>query len=138
MSASQEVTLLLREISAGDGQAPDKLLPLVYSELRKLAHSYLQNERHDHTLQATALVHEAYIRLVDWENVSWQNRAHFFAVAATLMRKILIDNARSKNAQKRNGLKIELDEAASFPNERPIDLLRLEEALETLEGVDER
>jgi RNA polymerase sigma-70 factor (ECF subfamily) len=133
-----EVTLLLDRIGSGDGEAPEKLLPLVYDDLRRLASGYLKNEHNANTLQATALVHEAYIRLVDWENVSWQNRAHFFAVAATLMRKILIDNARSKNAQKRSGIKLELDEAASFPKERPIDLLRLEEALGTLERVDER
>jgi RNA polymerase sigma factor (TIGR02999 family) len=137
MSASQEVTLLLKEISAGDGQAPDKLLPLVYGELRKLAHSYLQNERREHTLQATALVHEAYIRLVDWENVSWQNRAHFFAVAAQVMRKILVDYARQKKAQKRDfGQKLALDETISFSAPKGLDLILLDEALESLKEFD--
>src|SRR5215212_9803337 len=102
MPAPSEVTILLREINDGNQNAPEKLLPLVYDELRKLAHSYLKNERSDHTLQATALVHEAYIRLVDWENVSWQNRAHFFAVAATVMRKILVNHAIARKAQKRD------------------------------------
>src|SRR3954469_5292172 len=124
MPESKDVTSLLREMSEGEGNAPEKLLPLVYDELRRLAHGYLKNERQDHTLQATALVHEAYIRLVDWENVSWQNRAHFFAVAAQVMRKILVDYARQKKAQKRDGgQKLELDEAVSFSAEREIDLI---------------
>jgi RNA polymerase sigma factor (TIGR02999 family) len=96
MAESHDVTLLLRKVSDGDETAPDKLLPLVYDEFRKLASQYMENEREDHTLQATALVHEAYIRLVDWENVSWKSRAHFFAVAAQVMRKILVDHARKK------------------------------------------
>src|SRR5437660_1593210 len=102
MSDRQEVTALLQEINSGATSAPDKLLPLVYDELRKLAQSYMQNERPDHTLQATALVHDAYIRLVDWEHVSWQNRAHFFSVAAHVMRNILVDHAVKRKAQKRN------------------------------------
>src|SRR5688500_4873800 len=111
MSEPRDVTILLKELSGGDKQSADKILPLVYDELRRLARHYLQNERSDHTLQATALVHEAYLRLVDWQNVSWQNRAHFFAVAAQVMRKILVDHARSKKALKRDGLlqKITLD-----------------------------
>lgn len=138
MSASKEVTLLLKEINDGDPNAPEQLLPLVYDELRKLAHSYLQNERPDHTLQATALVHEAYIRLVDWENVSWQNRAHFFAVAAQVMRKILVDYARQRKAQKRDasGQKLGLDDAVSFSSQREIDLIALDDALESLAGFD--
>jgi RNA polymerase sigma factor (TIGR02999 family) len=139
MADSSEVTILLDRINDGDGKAPEELLPLVYGELRKLAHSYLQRERADHTLQATALVHEAYIRLVDWENVSWQNRAHFFAVAANVMRKILVDHAREKRAQKRDfGQKLSLDEAISFPNqkEREIDLIGLDDALEKLGKFD--
>lgn len=133
----QEVTILLKEINNGNGNAPEKLLPLVYDELRKLACGYLQNERRDHTLQATALVHEAYIRLVDWENVSWQNRAHFFAVAAQVMRRILVDYAREKKAQKRDGgQKLSLDEAVSFSAPRGIDLIVLDEALENLAKLD--
>jgi RNA polymerase sigma factor (TIGR02999 family) len=133
-----EVTILLNRISEGDGKAPEELLPLVYGELRKLAHSYLQNERSDHTLQATALVHEAYIRLVDWENVSWQNRAHFFAVSAQVMRRILVDHAREKRAAKRDfGQKLALDEAVSFSKQREVDLIHLDEALLDLAKFDE-
>jgi RNA polymerase sigma-70 factor, ECF subfamily len=138
MAESHDVTVLLRELSDGGGRAPEALLPLVYDELRKLAHSYLQNERPGHTLQATALVHEAYIRLVDWKNVSWQNRAHFFAVAAQLMRKILVDHARAKKAEKRGGehQRLALDEAVSYPARRDIDLLALDDALRSLEELD--
>lgn len=136
----KEVTVLLKQISGGDEAAPERLLPLVYDDLRRLARSYFANEKTDHTLQATALVHEAYIRLVNWENVSWQNRAHFFAVAAEVMRKILIDHARRKNAQKRagGGQKILLDEAVSFSKNKELDLVKLDEALETLEKLDKR
>jgi RNA polymerase sigma factor (TIGR02999 family) len=140
MRDSTDVTVLLNRINDGDGKAPADLLPLVYDELRKLAHRYLQNERPDHTLQATALVHEAYIRLVDWEKVSWQNRAHFFAVAAQIMRKILVDHAREKKAQKRDfGQKLSLDDAISLPNphNREVDLIALDEALEKLAKFDE-
>ncbi len=139
MPQSSDVTILLERINDGDGKAPEQLLPLVYGELRKLAHSYLQNERADHTLQATALVHEAYIRLVDWEKVSWQNRAHFFAVAANVMRKILVDYAREKRAAKRDfGQKLSLDEAISLPNQntREVDLIALDDALEKLVKFD--
>lgn len=139
MAESSEVTILLGRIGKGDGSAPGELLPLVYGELRKLAQGYMQNERSDHTLQATALVHEAFIRLVDWEKVSWQNRAHFFAVAASVMRKILVDHAREKNAQKRGGSapKLELHETVSFSPEREVDLIHLDEALQTLAMFDE-
>jgi RNA polymerase sigma factor (TIGR02999 family) len=139
MADSSDVTILLERINEGDGKAPEELLPLVYGELRKLAQRYMQNERADHTLQATALVHEAYLRLVDWEKVSWQNRAHFFAVAAAVMRKILVDHAREKRAAKRDfGQKLSLDEAISFPNkkEREVDLIGLDEALEKLSKFD--
>jgi RNA polymerase sigma factor (TIGR02999 family) len=136
---NEEVTVLLNQLSEGDEAAPERLLPLVYDDLRRLARAYFADEKSDHTLQATALVHEAYIRLVKWENVSWQNRAHFFAVAADVMRKILIDHARRKNARKRDGgQKILLDEAVSFSNERELDLLKLDEALQALEKLDER
>jgi RNA polymerase sigma-70 factor (ECF subfamily) len=137
--AENEVTLLLGQINAGDGDATGKLLPLVYDDLRRLARSYFAGEKPEHTLQATALVHEAYIRLVNWENVSWQNRAHFFAVAADVMRKILIDHARKKNAQKRDGgQKILIDEAVSFSSDKELDLLKLDEAMQTLEKLDRR
>ena len=134
-----DVTILLNALSAGEESAPGKLLEIVYDDLRRLAGAYMKNERGDHTLQATALVHEAFIRLVDWENVSWQNRAQFFAVAAEVMRKILIDHARQKNARKRSGgQRIELDEAVSFADEKQFDLLALEDALQALEKIDAR
>jgi len=104
-SNQQDVTVLLREVSSGGRDAPERLLKIVYEDLRRLAGAYMKNERGDHTLQATALVHEAFIRLVDWENVTWQNRAHFFAVAAQVMRKVLIDHARARGAGKRTGRK---------------------------------
>jgi RNA polymerase sigma factor (TIGR02999 family) len=134
----KDVTVLLNAMSAGDENAPEKLLEAVYDDLRRLAAKYMRNERGDHTLQATALVHEAYIRLVDWKNVSWQNRAHFFAVAAQVMRKILVDNARAKNAGKRGGQKNSLDEAVSFAEEKELNLIALDEALSNLEKLDER
>jgi RNA polymerase sigma-70 factor, ECF subfamily len=139
MVDSFEVTNLLNGINEGDGKGPELLLPHVYAELRKLAQGYLRNERADHTLQATALVHEAYIRLVDWEKVSWQNRAHFFAVAAQVMRKILVDHAREKKAQKRDfGQNLSLDEALSLPDRttREVDLISLDDALEKLAKLD--
>jgi len=140
MSKSEEITVLLNAMSAGDENAPEKLLPVVYQDLRKLARVYLRQERADHTLQATALVHEAYMRLVDWETTSWQNRAHFFSVAATVMRRILVDHARRKNAEKRGGFgqKLSLDEAISFAAEREVDLIRLDDALVNLEKIDAR
>ncbi|MBP9935331.1 MAG: sigma-70 family RNA polymerase sigma factor [Pyrinomonadaceae bacterium] len=128
---------MLNRVGAGDASAPDELLPLVYGELRKLAQGYLKNEREGHTLQATALVHEAYIRLVDWENVSWQNRAHFFSVAANVMRRILVDHARARRAEKRGfGQTLALDEAISFSSQREVDLVRLDDALESLAAID--
>jgi RNA polymerase sigma factor (TIGR02999 family) len=139
MEKTAQVTVLLNASSAGDGEAPEKLLELVYDDLRRLASAYLKNESNAQTLQATALVHEAYLRLVDWQNVSWQNRAHFFAVAAQVMRRILIDHARAKHAQKRDfGQKISLDEAVSVSVEKEFDLLALDEALMSLEKVDVR
>lgn len=138
MNTTGEVTRLLNEMCAGDETSPDKLLEIVYDDLRRLAGAYMQNERSDHTLQATALVHEAYMRLVDWKNVSWQNRAQFFSVAAEVMRKVLIDHARARQAQKRSGHKLVLDEAISLPDHRPIDLIALEEALQSLENLDPR
>ena len=137
MSDRREVTALLQEINEGAVSAPDRLLPLVYDELRKLAASYMKNERPDHTLQATALVHDAYIRLVDWENVSWQNRAHFFSVAAQVMRNILVNHAVRRKAQKRDfGQRIELTEKISFKGGHEIDLIELNDALEALERIE--
>lgn len=134
-----DVTVLLNEMNAGSETAPEKLLELVYSDLRRLAGAYMKNERGDHTLQATALVHEAFIRLVDWEDVTWENRAQFFAIAAEVMRKILVDHARKRNAQKRTGgQKIEFSEALSFAEEREFDVLALEEVFQSLEKLDPR
>jgi len=139
MARPAEVTVLLNEASAGDSEAPGKLLELVYDDLRRLAGAYLQNESNAQTLQATALVHEAYLRLVDWQNVSWQNRAQFFAVAAQVMRRILVDHARGKRAQKRDfGQKVAFDEAVSFSARKEVDLLALNEALMSLENIDQR
>jgi RNA polymerase sigma factor (TIGR02999 family) len=138
MTSTQDVTRVLSELSDGQETAPERLMPLVYDELRKLAQGYLLGEQSDHTLQATALVHEAYMRLVDWKNVSWQNRAHFFALAAQVMRRILVDHAREKQAQKRGGglTKIALEEAVSFPQQREFDLVALDDALEALAELD--
>ena len=139
MPQEQDVTQVLRELSADHNDGPARLLPLVYDELRKLSQAYLQDERPDHTLQATALVHEAYLRLVDWQNVTWKNRAHFFAVAAQVMRRILVDHARERNAQKRGGgvTKLSLDEAISFAQEREVDLVALDDALQSLALLDD-
>jgi RNA polymerase sigma factor (TIGR02999 family) len=140
MTQTEEITVLLNRMGDGDAVAPEELLPLVYDDLRRLAQSYLSKERPDHTLQATALVHEAYMRLVDWQNASWQNRAHFFSVAANVMRRVLVDHARRKNAEKRGGLdqKLSLDEAVSFAQEREVDLVALDDALADLEKIDAR
>lgn len=137
---AHDVTLLLARVSEGDNSAPGKLLELVYDDLRHLAAAYMQGERSDHTLQATALVHEAYLRMVDWENVSWENRAQFFAVAAQVMRRVLVDHARGRNAAKREGSqhKLALDDAVSFANEKEFDVLALEDALSSLEKQDPR
>ena len=136
----QHVTQVLVDWSKGDRDAPQQLIPLVYEELRQLAHQYLQRERADHTLQATGLVHEAYLRLVDQGTTTWQNRAHFLGVAAQLMRRILIDYARSHRAEKRSGNwdKLAFDEALAPSDERSVDLVALDDALKDLATFDER
>jgi RNA polymerase sigma factor (TIGR02999 family) len=136
----QEVTQVLGDWNKGDANAPDRLMPLVYEELRRLARNYLQRERSDHTLQATGLVHEAYLRLVDHSSMTWQNRAHFFAVAAQVMRRILVDHARSHRAEKRGGAreKIEFDEACAPTDEKAVDLIALDDALQDLVTFDPR
>lgn len=137
VNTRDEVTAILQRINAGSARAPEELMPVVYDELRKLAGDYMSRERPDHTLQATALVHDAYVRLVDWENVSWQNRAHFFSVAAKVMRNILVDHAVAKKAQKRDfGQRIELTEEISFGGGPDLDLLELENALATLAKIE--
>src|SRR6266508_2309556 len=138
MPDQASTTQLLLSASRGDQQALDRLFPLVYEELRGLADRYLQSERSDHTLQPTALVHEAYLRLVDQTAITWQNRAHFFSVAAQVMRHILVDHARAHRRMKRGGgaQKIALDEAVSFFQDRDLDLLALDEALAKLATLD--
>jgi RNA polymerase sigma factor (TIGR02999 family) len=136
--STHEVTQLLLDWSDGDQAAFDALMPLVYDELRQMAHRYMSRERPGHTLQTTALVSEAYLRLVDQKRVHWQNRAHFFAVAAQAMRRILIDYARKQRYAKRGGgaPKISLEEAAVMSQERAADLVALDQALITLASLD--
>jgi len=136
----KEVTQLLRAWGNGDTAALEKLTPLVYEELHRLARRYMAQERPRHTLQATALVNEAYLRLVDSRKVRWQNRAHFFAVSATLMRRILVDFARQRRYQKRGGQaqQVSLDEALLVARERGADLVALDDALNALAAVDPR
>lgn len=138
--STKEVTGLLVAWNAGDDSALEKLIPLVYAELHKQAKRYLKRERQDHTLQTTALVNEAYLRLVDSSKVRWQNRAHFFAVAAQLMRRILVDFARSRNYQKRGGgtYRISLEHVEAISPEKSEDLVALDEALHSLAMIDER
>jgi RNA polymerase sigma factor (TIGR02999 family) len=138
-SEAREVTRLLQNLNAGDREAVDELVPLVYSELRKLAAHYLKSEREGHTLQPTALVHEAFLKLVEQET-AWQNRNHFFAMAANLMRRILVDYARGYKAEKRGGAaeKISLEDAFVFVKEKPAQMIALDEALEELAKIDER
>lgn len=139
-SSSQNVTQLLLDWRNGDGEALDRLMPLVYEELRRMANYYLRNERRDHTLQTSALVNEAYLRLVDHENIAWQNRAHFFGVAAQAMRRVLVDHARSRNYQKRGGeaQQVSLDEAANVAEEKATELIALDDALQELAKIDSR
>src|SRR5882724_6871416 len=134
------VTQLLAEWSNGDSAALAELTPLIYEELRRLAHHHMSGQRPDHTLQTTALVNEAYLRLADQTNPNWQSRAHFFAVAARAMRQILVSYARSQRSQKRGGgaLKVELDEAAIVSPEQSKEIVDLHEALERLATLDSR
>ena len=136
--SSNQVTQLLVRWRSGDKAALDSLMPLVYGELRRIAQHYLNNERPDHTLQSTALVHEAYVRLTQQKLPEWQNRAHFFAVAAQLMRQILVDYARSHRASKRGGntYKLALDDAKEEPQATDVDIVALDDALKTLAAMD--
>src|SRR5947207_10888661 len=138
--SSHRVTQLLAEWSHGDDAALAELTPLVYEELRRLAHHFMEGQRPDHTLQTTVLVNEAYLRLADQTNPNWQSRAHFFAVAARAMRQILVNYAKSSRAQKRGGggLKVELDEAALVSPEQSNEIVDLHEALERLAALDSR
>jgi RNA polymerase sigma-70 factor (ECF subfamily) len=139
-SSPIDVTALLSELTHGNQDAAEKLVPLVYEELKRLARFYTRRERPDHTLQTTALVHEAYLRLVSQQAANWQSRAHFFGIAAMLMRRILIDHARGRLREKRGGAKevLPLDGALIFSPERSEELLRLDEALERLATIDPR
>ena len=139
-SKTHQVTELLDAWSRGDKEALDKLMPLVYEELRRLARQHMRRERAGHTLQTTALVNEAYLRLVDQRRAQWQNRAQFFGVAAQLMRRILVDHARSRHRLKREGdaHKVSLDQAATVSHEQSPELLALDEALKRLEAMNER
>ena len=136
----REVTQLLQAWCRGDGAALDRLVPLVHDELHRLVHRYMLRERAGHTLQTTALVNEAYLRLVDAGNVDWQNRAHFFAISANLMRRILVDFARSRGYQKRGGnaLKIEFDDGRIPSSRRGAELIALDDALTALAQFDPR
>jgi RNA polymerase sigma factor (TIGR02999 family) len=140
MTPQHEITRLLADWSNGDRQALEKLTPLVYDELRRLAARYLRQERVGHTLQSTALVHEAYLKLVGQNNVRWQNRAHFFGIAAQMIRRILVDYARARKADKRGSgaEKLSLDEAIALPGGQDLDLVALDDALEGLAKIDQR
>jgi len=136
----QEISVILKDWSEGNRASADRLLSLVYDELRKIAGQYLKKEKSDHTLQPTALVHEAYMKLIDISDISWNDRAHFFAVSANIMRHILVDHARAKLAEKRGGdaQHISLEDADSLSSETDIDLLAVDEALNELAKFDEQ
>ncbi len=139
-TSKHEVTQLLSDLQNGRTGAANDLLPLVYNELRRIAGAYMRRERSNHTLQATALVHEAYLQLVDQTRVDWKNRAHFFGVAAQLMRRILVEHARAHHAQKRGGdaSKLSLEEAINYFPQKEMTLVALDDALKQLEELDPR
>jgi RNA polymerase sigma factor (TIGR02999 family) len=138
MTSPEAVTQLLIDWNNGDKAALDQLMPLVYAELHRLAASYLSHERSDHTLQPTALVNEAYLRLIKQNSVAWENRAQFFGIAAQMMRRILVNHARDRHADKRGGhaLRVSLDDAISFFEERDVNLVALDDALNGLAELD--
>ena len=138
--SSNEVTELLVEWSNGNQAALEKLMPLVYEELHRLAHRYMGHERPGHTLQTSGLVNEAYLRLIDQTRVQWQNRAHFFGIAAQMMRRILVDYARSRSNAKHGGAahRVSFDDVQMFSPERPDDVVALDEALKGLAALDQR
>ena len=139
-SSPTDVTELLAAWGNGDQAAGDRLIPLVYQELHRLAHHYMKRESPHHTLQTSALVNEAFVRLVDQKNVKWQNRAHFFGIAAQMMRRILVDHARSRHYAKRGGRaqQISFDEALVISDERTAEVVAVDEALQRLEEFDAR
>jgi len=133
----EDITQILEDWNAGDQDAPARLMPLVYDELRRLGADFLRNERPDHTLQATALVHEAYLKLVDQKQVEWKSRLHFASIAARAMRQVLVEYARARKADKRGGKlqKIYLDETKELAHTRDPDLIELDEALKSFTGL---
>lgn len=136
---TQELTEILRRWSDGDAEALEKLTPAVYAELHRIAKRYMGREREGHTLQTTALVNEAYVRLIDWKTAKWENRAHFFGVSAQLMRRILVDFARKRPSKKEVALqRVSLEEAFVVTDEKDADLVALDEALTELAQFDER
>jgi RNA polymerase sigma-70 factor (ECF subfamily) len=136
---SKDISELLRAWSGGQQNALDALTPIVHNELRRLAHRYMKGERSGHTLQTTALVNEAYLRLVDYNRMQWQDRAHFFAVSAQVMRRILVDHARSHNLKRGRGVPhVALDEVAVLDNDRTGDMVALDDALNALDRLDPR
>ena len=137
---SHLVTKLLKDWSAGDESAPDKLMPLVYEELRRLAHRYMRREKPGRTLQTSALINEAYVRLADQSKIQWESRTHFFGIAARLMRQILVDQARRRNFAKRGGaaLRVTLSEATAVAEEQSASVIALDDALQSLEKIDPR
>jgi RNA polymerase sigma factor (TIGR02999 family) len=137
---AENITDLLVSYSRGDKESLDKLMPIVYDELRRQAARYLRRELPGHTLQTTALIHEAYVRLVDQRNVQWQNRAHFFGIAAQMMRRILVDHARTKKRAKRGGshIKVSLDDANIAVRSQDLDVVAVDEALSRLAKIDEQ
>jgi RNA polymerase sigma-70 factor, ECF subfamily len=137
---SHQVTKLLKDWSEGDSSAADKLMPLVIDDLRRLAHNYMRREKAGHTLQTSALVNEAYVRLVDQSKIQWESRAHFFGIAARLMRQILVDQARRRNFAKRGGgaIRVSLNEATAVAEEQSANVMALDEALKNLESIDPR
>lgn len=140
MTEDRDITELLVEWKRGDPEAFDSLFPLVYEEMRRRARGYMRGEREDHTLSTTALVHEAYLKLVDIERIDWQDRKHFFAMAARAMRRILVSHARKHNAEKRGGgaVKLSLDQAPTLSTRRSERMIALDEALDRLTEFDER
>ena len=141
MNQNSEITEMLLDWSNGSHAALEELMPVVYKELHKLAARYLRHERQNHSLQTTALIHEAYIKLIDQKNVNWQNRSHFFAVSSQMMRRILVDHARTKQRQKRGGIAVDIplsEVTIAIDKNKSIDLIELDEALNRLKEIDER
>ena len=138
--ASSDVTRLLGDLNSGNRAALDELLPLVYEELKRIAGKHLRRQHREHTLQTTALVHEAYLKLVNQEDARWENRVHFFAVAARVMRHVLIDYARARQSEKRGGecVKLSLDEAYHLSDEKQAEIIALDDALNQLAAMDEQ